>query len=182
MTPDQNLQLWNTIGTWFAAIGTIAAVIVALYLSNKSSRIKLKTYIGIMVSTENVNGSKRHLGIYITNRSERIVTINSIGWQIGKGKTKKVAYQTLLPSDTIPIDLAYGKQAQYLIPLEKWGPETFANDFIENITTKNLKTLRLLVQTPLLDKPIQNKVGSSLTNLLMKYAEDQAQKQVAPNA
>ena len=36
MTLDQKIQIWVAVGTWFSGFGTIAAVVVALYLASRA--------------------------------------------------------------------------------------------------------------------------------------------------
>ena len=45
MKPE-TFQILNTIGTWFAGIGTVSAVIVSLYLASRNSKVQLKICAG----------------------------------------------------------------------------------------------------------------------------------------
>jgi hypothetical protein len=49
MTLDQEIQVWAAIGTWFAGLGTLAAVIVALYLAKRVEKVRLRVHAGLRV-------------------------------------------------------------------------------------------------------------------------------------
>jgi hypothetical protein len=82
MTLDQKIQVWMVIGTWFAGLGTCAAVIVALYLSRRIEKVRLKVYAGLRVILGDGTPRQTHLSIGVTNLGERPVTINTVGWAI----------------------------------------------------------------------------------------------------
>src|SRR2546427_6631611 len=96
MTLDQKIQIWVAVGTWFAGLATLAAVIVALRLAKQVEKVKLKVHVGLR---ELVMGDgspyQEYLVISVTNWGERAVTINSAGWAVGKGQHRKFAFQTV---------------------------------------------------------------------------------------
>ncbi len=94
MTFDQKIQIWNTIGTWIAGIGTLIAVVVALCLSRKAEKVNLKVNAGIVTSMGDGHPQK-YVMVKTTNLADRDITINSIGWTIGKGKEKKFSLQAI---------------------------------------------------------------------------------------
>lgn len=118
MTLDQKIQIWVALGTWFSGVGTVAAVAVALYLAKRVEKVRLKVRVGLMeVVIGDGTPFQRHLGISVTNLGERPVTINTVGWAIGKGKTRRYAVQPLHSphSAQCPIELAYGKYANFMV-------------------------------------------------------------------
>jgi hypothetical protein len=72
MTIDQKIQLWMVVGTWFAGLGTVAAVIVALYLSRRVEKVHLKV-TAYMDEVLLGDGSppEDHFSINVTNLGER---------------------------------------------------------------------------------------------------------------
>lgn len=47
MTFEQQINIWNAVGTWLAGIATFAAVLVSLYLARKSERIRITATAGL---------------------------------------------------------------------------------------------------------------------------------------
>lgn len=94
MTLDQKIQVWMVIGTWLAGLGTFAAVIVALYLSRRVEKVRLKVCAGLReVILGDGSPFQRHLGIGVTNLGERPVTVNSVGWAVGRRRQRRFALQ-----------------------------------------------------------------------------------------
>jgi hypothetical protein len=152
MTFDQKIQLWMTIGTWLASIGTITAVGVAIWLSQKSSKVRLKVNVGIR-DHYFVNDPPilKNLGIGITNIGERPVIINSVGWAIGRGMNEKRCLQFGIEplALSFPMELGYGKSVNLAVSSTNhpnWLKE-FSNEFIGDLSASSLKSLRLLVDT-----------------------------------
>ena len=152
MTLDQNLQLWNVIGTWVAGLGTLAAVIVSLHLARKGDRIRLRTSVGIrLIIAGDGTPAEENVGFTIVNIGDRTVTVNSVGWRVGKGKTARHCIQPLYGVYTpqYPRQLLHGEQVTFLVSLlalPAW-PKDFATGFIQDISLKNLSTLRAQIHT-----------------------------------
>jgi hypothetical protein len=152
MTIDQKIQLWNAIGTWVAGIATFLAVVVSLYLSGKSERVRLKCFVNISsLIAGDGSPAERNVVFGIVNLGNRPVTINSIGWRIGRRSSVRECVQVVggLYSSQYPIQVAHGDTARFLVPLNEsinWGP-TFAERFVIDVTNKNLKSLRALIHT-----------------------------------
>ena len=152
MTLDQKIQIWVAIGTWVAGLGTLAAVIVALYLARRVENVRLKAHVGLRVVILG-DGSpfQRHLGIGVTNLGERPVTINTVGWAVGKRKQRRFAMQPLSGpyTDQYPIELAHGKTANFMVSFlvtPNWLKE-FASGFVKDLSDKFLKTLVAQIHT-----------------------------------
>ena len=140
------------VGTWFAAIATIAAVAVALWLSRRSEEVRLKAYAGLRdIIRGDGTPAETHLIISVTNLSERPVTITSVGWAVGKRKRQRFAVQTMSGRFThqYPVELAHGKTADFTVSFvatPDW-PKDFASGFIKDLSDRHLKTLIALIQT-----------------------------------
>jgi len=152
MTLDQKIQVWMVIGTWLAGFATLGAVIVALYLARRAEKVRLKVQAGLRIIVPGYDSqSQEHLDISVTNLGERPVTINSVGWAVGRRKHRRFCIQTVSGPYTkqYPIELAHGKSADFMVSFRatpSW-PKDFATDFIKDLSDKSLKTLVALVQT-----------------------------------
>lgn len=152
MTLDQKLQVWIALGTWVAGLGSFAAVIVALYLSRRVEKVRLKIHVGLRVVIIG-DGSpfQKHIAISVTNLGERPVTINSVGWAVGRRRKRRVAMQPVSGPHTnqYPIELAHAKSANFMVSFlatPNWLKE-FANGFVKDLSDKSLKTLVAQVHT-----------------------------------
>ena len=152
MTLDQKIQVWMVIGTWLAGLGTLAAVIVALYLSRRVEKVRLKVYAGLReVILGDGSPFQRHLGIGVTNLGERPVTVNTVGWAVGRRKQRRFALQPESGPYTnhYPIELAHGKSANFMVSFlvtPNWLKE-FATGFVKDLSDQSLKTLVVQVHT-----------------------------------
>ena len=141
------MRILELLGTWVAGIGTFAAVGVALWLARRSEKIKLEARVGHRLLIG--NGVREEcLDFDVTNLGERPVTINSIGWRIGKKKNRQHSIQTLTRStrDNYPKKIEYGENALFMVEF-KDSPDWFT-DFVERIIADYpLETLREQIHT-----------------------------------
>ena len=152
MTLDQKIQVWVALGTWVAGLATFAAVIVALYLARRSEQVRLKIHVGLRVMVIG-DGSppQEHLSIRVTNIRERPVTINTVGWAVGKGKQRRYCIQPVSGRFTAqyPVELTQGKDANFMVSFvatPNWLQE-FARDFVKDMSDRTLKTLVVQIHT-----------------------------------
>lgn len=152
MTIDQKIQIWNAVGTWLAGIATFIAVLVSLYLARRAEAVKIKADVGIrLVFAGDGTAAEEHVGFSIVNLGDRSVNIVSIGWSVGKGKSKRHCIQPAAGqySHQYPKQLAHAEQASFLVSFKtmpNW-PKDFAQGFVKDMSEKNLKTLRALINT-----------------------------------
>ena len=102
-------------------IGTLIAVVVALYIANRSMRPKIRAWVGHRVSI--VPGSKEsypELIVFgIVNKGERSLVISQIGWKVGLlNKRHAIQRYDESMSSKLPISLDYGEEATWYIPLD----------------------------------------------------------------
>ena len=135
-----------------AAVGTISATVVALWLSREGRRVKLNATIGIR---HLVGGPETYstLVFDVTNIGERDVTISLLGWRIGKrrrirkGKSDLRPYAIPLtgpPGDRVPKTLSHGERATFTVLVEgseMWVPE-FVEQVVRDLSEKSIRTLR----------------------------------------
>lgn len=154
MTLDQQVNIWNAVGTWVAGIATFSAVLVSLYLAQRSERIRIKITAGIReIYAGDGTPSEEHVQISVVNHGDRVVVINSVGWKIGTRKNARFCIQPVSGNWTqdYPKQLAHGEQATFLVSFRatpNWLSD-FAKGFVHDVSHKNLNTLRALVHTSL---------------------------------
>ena len=154
MTLDQQINIWNAIGTWLAGIATFAAVLVSLYLSQRSERVRIRATAGLrQVFAGDGSPAEDHVQINVVNHGDRTVTVNSVGWKIGVGKKARFCIQPVSGTWTqdYPKQLAHGEAGSFLVSFNAtpdWAKH-FATGFVKDVSAKNLKSLRALVHTSL---------------------------------
>lgn len=116
---------WGSVAEWVSGLGTMAAVIVALYLARSDQRINLKGYCGFREVMGPGFPSKEYLFISVTNVGRRGTTLNNIGMRTGLWKKKNAVVAAVKDafSDGIPVEIADGEVRKWAIPMEddrKW--------------------------------------------------------------
>ncbi|MDK1397979.1 hypothetical protein [Pseudomonas protegens] len=139
----------NGFANWLAAIGTISAVAVSLYLSMKSGKRTAKLSARLMLMAE--IGSEHHpehIIFSLVNTGDRTINTDSIGWVVGK-KTKQYFIQlwdrTL--SHPMPLMQASGVSGKWLFNVDdgRWFSQ-MAESLGAN-WKKDIKTLKALATT-----------------------------------
>ncbi len=89
------------------------------------------------------------LCIDVTNLGDRPVSINGVGWRIGKRNKKRNSMQTPThpASNKIPVKLSYGESANFLIQVDNAWRKEFVDDFVKDVSDKSLATLRAVIHT-----------------------------------
>jgi hypothetical protein len=152
MTLDQQIQIWNAVGTWLAGIATFSAVVVSLHLARKTERVKLRVTVGLdLIFLGDGSPADKHVGFTVVNLGERPVNVVSIGWCVGEGKARRFCYQPVAGrfTERCPKRLAHGEQASFMVSFQaapNWVRE-FATGFVEDLSDNNLRTLRARVST-----------------------------------
>lgn len=172
MTLDQTIQVWNTVGTWLAGMATFAAVVVSLYLSRQRDRVNLKVHAGLrLVIVGDGSPARRVVVISVTNRGERPVIVNTVGWRIGRGKNARFCIQTVgrRSPDDYPKELAHGKSATFSFD----NPEAWANDMLEKFlqpaAAKHIRTFKAQVNTSV-GETVESTAEESLQRFLVEHA------------
>ena len=119
----QEWEIINSFANWFAATGTIAAVVVSLWLARRQDRprVSLQAEISSVWFEKESDKNREYLMIRAANIGVRPVTISHLS--IRFGCFRKVWVAVPLPdletSSTFPTELSYGKEASWYVPLEK---------------------------------------------------------------
>ncbi|EGR0469088.1 hypothetical protein FG064_19240 [Vibrio cholerae] len=140
---------WGSVADWVSGLGSFAAVVVALYLSRESMRIRLKGYAGLRVIVGPDHPRKDVMAFSVTNVGSRTTVITNIGMSVGIVK-KRIAIITLgqdMYSSPMPYQIADGEEAHWNIPLgenNSWLNE-LTNDFI--FSRFDVLTLKFIIST-----------------------------------
>ena len=147
---DEVIQVLHVLGAWIAGAGSLTAAIIALWLARRSEKVKLNSYVGVRVMIGGDGPTEKLLEIRTTNTGNRPVTIESVGWRIGSGRSAKVAVQTFSNrlSDQCPKKIDHGETASFRIFFSDsdWLND-FADNFVKDVSDNKLKTLRVQIYT-----------------------------------
>jgi hypothetical protein len=144
-----NATNWGSIADWISGLGSLSAVITALYLSRETQRIKLQGYCGIRLVVGGGEPQKELIFLSVTNIGHRTTVVNNIGMRVGRIK-KRFAIITSykdLYSDGIPVNVADGEVVKWSIPLinDKEWIRDLANGFVKS--ESDARSLRFCVYT-----------------------------------
>lgn len=165
-------QFVNTFAPWLSALGTLAAVIVSLYLASTRAKLKLRITAGHRVLAGLGTGFfPDYLLIEVVNVGFRTARVTSVGWKVGLLK-KSHAIQVVENneySSPLPVDLCDGQEARYLIPFEGAGVwlNKFSNNFVGHPVRLRSLTLKLQVFTSL-GKTFERRVEKNLREKIIE--------------
>lgn len=178
LTNADKINLFNALGAWVAAIGTISAVIVALYLARLDRIIRVRLSVGhrLVGTGSDMSKYQDHCSIKAVNMGSRKVTLSGVGWRVGF--LKKRIYEQILsmppyPS-TMPITLADGEEATWFIPFRSMDEypnwiDTFPLEVLGKHPYWASKSMRIFVYTSV-GKPIIGTVEKPLRERLVAAA------------
>jgi len=137
-----NWQFINSFAGWFSALGTIAAVVLALYFARQDKRIRLRVYAGhrVIVTPGCEGPHPEYLVIGATNVGHREAQITGIGWRIGLLRTRIVEQMPMWNdgiSSPLPSRLRDGDEARYYFPLS--GVTRWLDDLTQNVPLPRAK-------------------------------------------
>lgn len=121
----QEWEIVNGFANWLSAIGTIAAVVVALWLARRQDqpRVAIQAEVSLVWFEKGSEKNREYLSVYAVNVGDRPVTISHLSLRFGLFRKLWVAVP--LPdqelSNSFPTEITYGKEAKWFIPLERDG-------------------------------------------------------------
>lgn len=116
-----SINILQAIPDWLTAIGTLLAVIVALYLARRDRSIRCiaESTIYVLIDSANVNAAAEYVTITVTNIGTRVFTLRGVSWRLGI--FKRQTYFLIPPPDAIssriPAKLTDGEQASFHFPI-----------------------------------------------------------------
>jgi len=124
----------NTFAGWISAIGTVAAVITALYLARKESRIRLKVIAGVrLIGTIGTPGPpSRYAVLEVINVGRRQATVTGLYFRDGLPFTR-TEFVWVPPQNSLsagmPVVLGDGGSARWVSPIADFADATFRQHF-----------------------------------------------------
>ena len=133
----------NTFPPWLSAMGTLAVVVVSLYLARRDKKIRLEVSAGhrLMVIPGQKIKPTDWLVLKIVNIGHREAQIINIGWKIGffkKQHSIQMNFDNAGLSSPIPVRLKDGEVARFYIPLDL--ESNWINSFIKDYLQPHPKT------------------------------------------
>lgn len=121
MSTQDTWRFINSFAPWFSALGTISAVVVAIYLARRDKTVRLEVSAGhrLIVTPGTPTPWPEYLCIKVVNVGHRDAQVTNVGWKVGILR-KRYAVQTTINdgmSSAIPVRLRDGEEAKYYIPL-----------------------------------------------------------------
>jgi len=111
---------WGSIADWVSGIGSLAAAVVALYVSHSAQRIKLRGYAGHRLIIGPGQSCADVFSVSATNVSQRPTVITGIGFTFGIWRWKRHGIMTFMQdqiSHGIPMPLTDGETGNWNVPL-----------------------------------------------------------------
>ena len=137
MQPDATVifdrKLWefvNSFASWLSALGTIAAVITALYLARRESRIDLRVNAGVRVMMIEGGGPRaKYVSVEVTNVAPRAAIVTGVYWANWPRLVRwllRTHIGVWIPprnalSRGMPVSLVDGESARWMMPLADLG-------------------------------------------------------------
>jgi hypothetical protein len=169
------VQMLEIAGSWLSGIGTLAAVIVSLWLAHEERVVRLKVLAGHRLIMEaGKTGTKDYLVVSVKNVGFRPATITGFGWQIGFFR-KQHCSQLPIPgcslSTPLPATLTDGQEAKFFIPLDETTDwlENWREPFKGRFGKLRLWSMRVHVCTTV--RPVNTRVEASLREQIAAHLE-----------
>ena len=147
---DSSSINWGSVADWVSGIGSLSAVVAALYLARAAQRVKLHGLCGHRVMVEKGHENKDLISIFVTNTGSRPTVIKSIGLRFGLFQKRYAVLKLQLDDymDRMPKALGDGEQAHWGIPLDserRWIDDLFIKDLAQSWL--DIETMVLQVHT-----------------------------------
>lgn len=140
---------WGSVADWVSGVGSLSAVVTALYLARSSQKVRLRGYCGHRLLVGAGGPTHELVSIVVTNVGNRSTVVSHVGLRVGLLR-KRYAFITLVKdqfSEGIPRPLADGEQAHWGIPLDEnrsWIAD-LCKDFIT--TRLDVETMKIQIHT-----------------------------------
>jgi hypothetical protein len=124
LSVDQQIQVWNAVGTWFAGLATFGAVVFSLFVLRRAEKVRLRVSVGLRLIVGGGEPRKEVVLIQVTNLGERAATIVNISWRVGSREHFRFAVQTFanISPSRPPVVIEHGQSAMFNIEVEEGDP------------------------------------------------------------
>ncbi len=119
----------NSFAPWLAGIGTLAAVLISLYLAFGRTRVRLRVSAAHRITVWPNSPNDEIVEIKVVNHGFCDAQITEIVWKVGTFRKRHLLQVfNFSPrylhldncSDSLPKRLSHGDQARYIIPFDPW--------------------------------------------------------------
>ncbi|WP_460456261.1 hypothetical protein [Arenimonas alkanexedens] len=142
--PQEQWDFINSFSGWLAAVGTIAAVCVSLWLARNATRPKARLNANMVITIGAGLPSNEFLNFSIVNTGDRPIRITNIGWKSGVFKKRfaiQLTGQSPEMSSPIPVDLSHGQTGNWFVDTDhKFNGDTWAEHFGPKMIAPNLRS------------------------------------------
>lgn len=176
---EEAFRFWTLIAQWLTAIGTVGAVVTALYLALRDEQVRLKVTAnikrGIVLAPTPIPDDESTIEIKVTNVGRRAVVMTGINWRFGvinKRYGSQLAHENPY-SDSLPQKLEEGEYASFYITESKFKKnEEIISDFLPSRWVTWIPWwVRIGAQTST-GKTVWGPVAKSLRNWLLSEFAD----------
>ena len=140
MTLDEHtLRLLEVAGTWVSGIGTLLAVVMALYLARAERAVRLKVSAGVrLVVTPGEERTPEVISIEVVNVGARPAVITNVLWRWGILRRQYAVQVTGSAMDSLKIHqrLEPGHRGSFYIELDQDDQENWARCFVKNMPNR----------------------------------------------
>jgi len=105
----------NTFSGWVSGVGSLFAVLVALYLARQDRRVKIDISADFITVIGPMKSPKETIGIRLFNPNRRIAQINLICW-VSKIRRKGFLTQSFEGDPNLPVQLKDNEEVVLTIP------------------------------------------------------------------
>jgi hypothetical protein len=165
----QFAERWKPLAEWFTAIGTVGAVIVAVWLARRESALRLHLTTDLLLEFDENSQPKLSVACSVQNRGERLVTLIDYGFQLWPWRSSPLMIQDLPGSRGIlaGCGLRHGDLARVVHTLD--AVLRYLHD--EGLTASRWKIwrIRMHVRTAFGDV-VRRRIGKRLRNELLARA------------
>ncbi len=132
----------NSFASWFAAAGSLAAVVTALYLANRAAKPAARVSVGhrIIIGPGSTKPYPEFAVFRIVNTGDRPITVIQLGWKVGLFR-KRFADQMhdQAQSSRLPIELSHGQEGAWYVPATA-GDEPWVEYFAKVMLVPHYRT------------------------------------------
>lgn len=177
-----NYQIISLIISGIAALGTVGATVVALYLSNRQEKVNLKASVYKAVITGGPLPWPEQIAFSITNRSKFPVQIDEFGWTLPK--SPRCLCMMLNPTGLLlngasrfqyPFSIEPGKRVLLYMPWEKFESnlKDLASNDSDGIYHREVikNRIKFYISTPRADKNILFNLDKKIMDTFIKSLE-----------
>lgn len=163
---------WGSVADWVSGIGSLSAVVTALYLSHSSNRIRLRATCGHRALVGSGYESQDLILFTVTNVGTRATKVVSITMEVGFFRPQSAIVMLFKPDNYgpgLPKALDDGEQAHWGIELD--GRKTWIKKICEGFVRSewDVRSLRFLIHTSNSGRPTKIRPEAPVRQMMRDY-------------